>query len=581
MKSDAYWKRRAEQRMYEYIQEADRVADEVGKAYLQAAGYLEAQAKKIFDTYRKRGGLSEAEARRLLNDVGNATDYDALKKAYNRVKDPDLKQTLLNQLNAPAYRARIERLKQLREDLDRKCRELYKIETKAADEHLAHTAQNAYYRTMYDIQTGTGYGFGFAQISEQGVNEILRNNWSGASYSSRIWSNTQTVAELIKNELFLGVLAGKSQHEMSAAIMEKMGVGAMQARRLVRTESCYVANQAEMESYKECEIEKYRFVATLDLRTSEICAGLDGKEFPVDKQQPNVNCPPMHPNCRSTTIAVFDAEIMEGMQRRAVDPETGKDIFVPADMTYEEWKKKFVDKFDGSLESFGDGSIIKPNDTKENFRSFSSGEEVNEFFYYDGEERGLKARKNSQYGQWVKNLPDENKAVIADYSTDAYDDINKYWRKISGWENIDAQKVKYQTQKIDESISTFELKDNIEVYRGVDLGVIADMFPDAEELKNVIGKVYRDQAFSSTTPILKVATKFAEQAGADGAVLKFDIPQGTGRGAYLDAISAYGESIVGQDDAEYEFLLKRDTKFEIYGVDESGTIPILKGRWIE
>ena len=152
-------------------------------------------------------------------------------------------------------------------------------------------------------------------------------------YSSRIWSNTQTVAVLIKNELFLGVLTGKSQHDMSAVIMEKMGIGAMQARRLVRTESCYVANQAEMESYKECEIEKYRFVATLDMRTSEICASLDGKEFPVDKQQPNVNCPPMHPNCRSTTIAVFDAELMEGMQRRAVDPETGKDIFVPADMT--------------------------------------------------------------------------------------------------------------------------------------------------------------------------------------------------------------------------------------------------------
>lgn len=344
MKSDAYWKRRAEQRMYEYIQEADRVADEVGKAYLQAAGYLEVQTKTIFDTYRKGGGLSEAEARRLLNDVGNATDYDALKKAYNRVKDPDMKQVLLNQLNAPVYRARIERLQQLREDLDRKCRELYKIETKAADEHLINTAQNAYYRTMYDIQRGTGYGFGFAQISEQGVNEILRNNWSGASYSSRIWSNTQTVAELIKNELFLGVLTGKSQHDMSAVIMEKMGIGAMQARRLVRTESCYVANQAEMESYKECEIEKYRFVATLDMRTSEICAGLDGKEFPVDKQQPGVNCPPMHPNCRSTTIAVFDAEIMEGMQRRAVDPETGRDIFVPADMTYEEWKKRFVDK---------------------------------------------------------------------------------------------------------------------------------------------------------------------------------------------------------------------------------------------
>ena len=387
MKSDAYWKRRAEQRMYEYIQEADRVADEVGKAYLQAAGYLEAQAKKIFDTYRKGGGLSEAEARRLLNDVGNATDYDALKKAYNRVKDPDMKQVLLNQLNAPAYRARIERLQQLREDLDRKCRELYKIETKAADEHLINTAQNAYYRTMYDIQRSTGYGFGFTRISEQGVNEILRNNWSGASYSSRIWSNTQTVAELIKNELFLGVLTGKSQHDMSAVIIEKMGVGAMQARRLVRTESCYVANQAEMESYKECEIEKYRFVATLDMRTSEICASLDGKEFPVDKQQPNVNCPPMHPNCRSTTIAVFDAEIMQGMQRRAVDPETGKDIFVPADMTYEEWKKRFVDKKTSTLGAGDNGKIDSSNPK---YKGIVKGDPSDAIKDYEKEIRNLK-----------------------------------------------------------------------------------------------------------------------------------------------------------------------------------------------
>lgn len=342
MKSDAYWKRRAEQRMYEYIQDADRVADEIGKAYLQAAQYLESQTKKIFDTYRKEGSLSEAEARRILNNVGNATNYDELKKAYDRVKDPDMKQTLLNQLNAPACRARIERLQQMREELDRMCRELYKIETKATDEHLVNTAQNAYCRTMYDIQRGTGYGFGFTQISEQSINEILRNNWSGVSYSSRIWSNTQTVAELVKNELFVGVLTGKSQHDMAAAIMDQMGVGAMQARRLVRTESCYVANQVEMESYKECEIEKYRFVATLDLRTSDICAGLDGKEFPVDKQQPGVNCPPMHPNCRSTTIAVFDAEIMANMQRSAIDPVTGKDIFVPENMNYQEWYEKYV-----------------------------------------------------------------------------------------------------------------------------------------------------------------------------------------------------------------------------------------------
>lgn len=323
--------------MYEYMQDADRIADEVGKAYLQAAQYLQGKIEKIFDTYQKSGGLSEAEARRILNDTGNQTDYDGLKKAYGKVKNPDLKKQLLNELNAPAYKARIARLQGLRDELDKECQELYKIETRAVKKHLIDTTQNAYYRTMYDTQIGTGYGFGFARISEQGINEIISNNWIGESYSTRIWGNTQTLSELIKNELFVGMMTGKSYHDMSATIMDKMGVGAMKARRLVRTESCYAANQAEIESYKECGIKKYRFVATLDLRTSEICACLDNKVFLVSKKRVAINCPPMHPNCRSTTVAEFDEKIMAGMKRRARDPITGKNVLVPADTSFNDW----------------------------------------------------------------------------------------------------------------------------------------------------------------------------------------------------------------------------------------------------
>ena len=46
MKSNTYWKHRSEQRMYEYIQDADRVADEIGRVYLRASQYLENQIKK-------------------------------------------------------------------------------------------------------------------------------------------------------------------------------------------------------------------------------------------------------------------------------------------------------------------------------------------------------------------------------------------------------------------------------------------------------------------------------------------------------------------------------------------------------
>ena len=60
-----------------------------------------------------------------------------------------------------------------------------------------------------------------------------------------------------------------------------------------------------------------QFVATLDLRTSEICGSLDGQVFPNVKECPQ---PPLHPNCRSTTSPVLDGVKVFG-QRQAIADE--------------------------------------------------------------------------------------------------------------------------------------------------------------------------------------------------------------------------------------------------------------------
>ena len=343
--TEKYWKKRSAKRMFSYIDKADKVADVVGKAYLNAVKYLQIEAEKVFEAYRRNTGLSEHEAKQLLSKVGNKLDYESFKRVYNKVKDPEIRKTLLAQLDAPAYRARLQRLEGLRKKVFEQCNEIYGVELKEANKHLFELANDAYNLSMYDIQKGIGYGFEFAQLSKEGIEEILKNEWSGEHYSKRIWDNTKTVAELVKNEIFLGEMVGKSAHDMSATIMDKMGVGSMQARRLIRTESCFVANQAEMESYKECDLERYRFIATLDLVTSDVCAALDGKTFPLDQQQPGVNCPPMHPNCRSTTIACIDDDDLEGLKRRARDPVTGENVIVSADMKYKEWKKLQEDTY--------------------------------------------------------------------------------------------------------------------------------------------------------------------------------------------------------------------------------------------
>ena len=123
---------------------------------------------------------------------------------------------------------------------------------------------------------------------------------------------------------------------------EQFGVNAFCARRIVRTESAYVANAAQAKAYGEAGIERYRFVATLDSRTCECCAALDGRVFELANAKPGTNYPPMHPFCRSTTIADFGDDELKGLERLAKDKD-GNTVKVPADMSYEEWHREFVE----------------------------------------------------------------------------------------------------------------------------------------------------------------------------------------------------------------------------------------------
>lgn len=111
-----------------------------------------------------------------------------------------------------------------------------------------------------------------------------------------------------------------------------------QAETITRSTVNHVTNQARVEFFKDNSdiIDGMKWVATLDSRTSAICAGLDGKVFPLDKGPR----PPAHPNCRSTMTAVLkDADALglddlDPAQRASIDGQ------VPASTTYGEWLKR-------------------------------------------------------------------------------------------------------------------------------------------------------------------------------------------------------------------------------------------------
>ena len=77
------------------------------------------------------------------------------------------------------------------------------------------------------------------------------------------------------------------------------------ARRLIRTEANRFHTQAKIQQWEKMGLKHVKYVAVLDIRTSTICKDLNGSIFPLDSLETGVNCPPMHPWCRSIIQAYF------------------------------------------------------------------------------------------------------------------------------------------------------------------------------------------------------------------------------------------------------------------------------------
>lgn len=359
-------------RMVDYQKQADKTANEIAKSYVKAANYINDEMAKIFRTFEVQGGLSEQEALRLLNNLPDKWVYDSLKETVKTVKDPAKRRALLSVINSPAYAYRIRRFEELQKDIDRQTKNIAAFEQTVTRAHYISLAGFAFEHAVFDIQKGIGFSFPFSRMSESRVTQILKRNWSGKLFSERIWDKEKNINATLKEELLTQFMTGRSYKKTAENIQNAMAVGAMEARRLVRTESTYIANCAEMESYTACGIKKFKFLATLDMRTSEICASMDGKTFDVDKAVPGTNVPPLHPWCRSTTVAVIDSAAASNLERRARDPKTGKTYLVPEDMSYADWKKSIDERYGkGTWETERKMLINRPSDM-EQYRRYKS-----------------------------------------------------------------------------------------------------------------------------------------------------------------------------------------------------------------
>ena len=303
-KNKEYWEKRQLAREELSFNIGTEAYKEYVKILSESKKEIENKIAQLYAKYQQevtKLGIDKIQANKLLRgteykewryNIGKyVEEIEKLKKS-----NPVEFRKMSVELETLAYRSRISRLDSLKAGVDYELIQAgEKIKGKVTDT-LADVYEDTYTSFVEDLNFKKGV------ISSSTIKMALEQEWSGANYSSRIWSNIDNLAKAIKNEVIVGLNKGINYRTMSQNIAKKFDTSYKNAERLVRTETAHIQNQATLMGYKDSGVVKYEFLAVLDSRTSHTCASLNGEVFKTENAMEGENYPPMHPRCRSTTV---------------------------------------------------------------------------------------------------------------------------------------------------------------------------------------------------------------------------------------------------------------------------------------
>lgn len=340
MDSKRYWQEREQEKLNKSIKDVKQLEKELKEAYRKASKNIEEKIAILFFRYAKNNRLSYMEASKFLTS-SEFKEWRMDLQEYIKLIESTKDERLLLELNTLAMKSRITRLEEVLYQINKEIDTLTTTQSIKLTSMLENTARETYYKSIFDMQKFKGIGTSFALIDKKTINNILSYPWSGEDYSNRIWSNRTKLKSVIKQEITQMCVQGKGNREVAKRVAERLNSSYSNAIRLVDTEHAYVTGQSTKESYKEFGLEKYEILATLDKKTSKVCQSLDGKIFNLKDAKVGANYPPLHPNCRTTTVPYFSG-IEEEEDTRTARGKDGKTYEVPANIKYKDWYKKYV-----------------------------------------------------------------------------------------------------------------------------------------------------------------------------------------------------------------------------------------------
>ncbi|EGT3911799.1 TPA: minor capsid protein, partial [Clostridioides difficile] len=314
---------------------------ELEKQYKLAINSIEKDILAWYNRFAKNEGISLLEAKKLLNTRELEEFKWSVEEYIKYGKENAINQKWMKELENASARVHITRLEALKLQIQQQVEVLYGNELDGIDKLMRDIYTSGYYHTAFNVQQGVNVGWSLMSLDTNRINKIISKPWAidGLNFSERIWGKYRpTLVNELHTKLTQSIIRGENPKNLVNDFAKRFNVSKSQAKNLIMTESAFFASASRKDCFSDLEVEKYEIIATLDLRTSNICRELDGKIFDMKDYQVGITAPPFHCRCRTTTAPWFEDE--EGY--RAARGEDGKTYYVPSSMKYNEWYEKYV-----------------------------------------------------------------------------------------------------------------------------------------------------------------------------------------------------------------------------------------------
>lgn len=344
MKNENYWANRIKIAQDKTL---DRIYDEyvanIEKQYDRAIRDIEKDILAWYQRFADNNELSFADAQKLLKSDELEEFKWTVQEYIEKGKANGITADWAKELENASARVHISRLESLKYQLRAHAEELTQGKIKNTTDAAELAFTEGYYHTAFEFQKEIGVGFATQMIDRTKLEKILNKPWTidNQTFTARCWTDKARLVEAVNQELTRMVATGAAPKKAIENIAKQFNTSKSNASKLIMTESAYFATASQGECYKDLDVENYEVVGTLDSHTCSFCGEMDGKVFPVNKMQAGSTAPPFHPWCRCTTAPYY--EDMAGVGQRFARDKDGKTYTVPSDMTYTEWKQKFVD----------------------------------------------------------------------------------------------------------------------------------------------------------------------------------------------------------------------------------------------